>query len=435
MSNEAASKSGWIYDNPLYSDMEANLRRFLVELGNAGKIDGIQICAYKDGQVIIDTAAGVLGKDDPRPVQPDTLFPVFSVTKGVVAGMVHFLADKGKLKLDDNVAKIWPEFGSNGKEHIKVNHILNHTSGLHNALHENAKDHLFICDWDGCLKGIEKVTPETEPGSEQMYHYLSYGWLCGGIIEHASGKQFQDVLEEAFVRPLNVEGEFYIKIPPGLDSRLATVTIDETDELHKLDPAADPRMPSSFTNTMVKNLIKLANMHEVRCSTEPAAGGNFSARAVARYYAALVDGGVVPPPHPSSSHPPLGSHPHHLNSPPKDKTNQVGTKIFNTPKEKLHDAFLGIGDYKDLILPNGTHGLGFYRYLKADGSFIGFGHSGLGGCAAYCDINNRFSIAVNINKLSTGALTGEIIRFICSELDLPVPLFYAAASHDKPKIN
>ncbi|KAL3566014.1 hypothetical protein D5086_031429 [Populus alba] len=35
---------------------------------------------------IIDTAAGVLGRYDPRPVQPDSLFPVFSVTKGIAAG-------------------------------------------------------------------------------------------------------------------------------------------------------------------------------------------------------------------------------------------------------------------------------------------------------------------------------------------------------------
>ena len=49
--------------------------------------------------MIIDTAAGVLAKDDPRPVQLDSLFPLFSVTKGVVAGMVHWLADKGYVLL------------------------------------------------------------------------------------------------------------------------------------------------------------------------------------------------------------------------------------------------------------------------------------------------------------------------------------------------
>lgn len=49
--------------------------------------------------MIIDTAAGVLGNYDPSPVQPDTLFPVFSVTKGVTAGMLHWLVDKGYIVL------------------------------------------------------------------------------------------------------------------------------------------------------------------------------------------------------------------------------------------------------------------------------------------------------------------------------------------------
>lgn len=54
-----------------------------------------QVCVYKDGKVIIDTAGGVLGKFDPRPVQPDSLFSCFSVTKGITAGLVHWLVDQG----------------------------------------------------------------------------------------------------------------------------------------------------------------------------------------------------------------------------------------------------------------------------------------------------------------------------------------------------
>ncbi|POO03893.1 Beta-lactamase, class-A [Trema orientale] len=206
----------WIYDTPVHSDLEAKLRQLLLELGNADKILGIQVCAYKDGKVIVDTAAGLLGKYDPRPVQPDSLFPVFSVTKGITAGMLHWLVDNGKLKLEENVANIWPEFRSNGKDPIKVHHVLNHTSGLHNAMGDAAKENpLLLCDWNECLNCIAKAVPETEPGKEQLYHYLSFGWLCGGIIEHASGKKFQEILEEAFIQPLQIEGELYIGIPPG----------------------------------------------------------------------------------------------------------------------------------------------------------------------------------------------------------------------------
>ncbi|MCD9561027.1 hypothetical protein HAX54_019961 [Datura stramonium] len=207
----------WVYDTPIHSDVEAKLRQLLVELGNAEKILGIQVCAYKDGEVIIDTAAGVLGKYDPRPVQPDSLFSVFSVTKGICAGLMHWLVDNGKLKLEENVANIWPEFGSNGKDQIKVHHVLNHTSGLHNAMNGfNQEDPFLMTDWDECLKRIAMSAPETTPGHEQLYHYLSFGWLCGGIIERASGRRFQELLEEVLVRPLKIDGELYVGIPPGM---------------------------------------------------------------------------------------------------------------------------------------------------------------------------------------------------------------------------
>lgn len=42
---------------------------------------------------------------------------------------------------------------------------------------------MVLCDWHECLKRIAMAAPETEPGQQQQYHYLSYGWLCGGIIQ------------------------------------------------------------------------------------------------------------------------------------------------------------------------------------------------------------------------------------------------------------
>ncbi|CAI9284941.1 unnamed protein product [Lactuca saligna] len=401
MNNATSTDTKWLCETPIHSDVEAKLRELLIELGNADKILGIQVCAYKEGKVIIDTAAGVMGKDDPRPVQPNTLFPVFSTTKGVTAGMIHWLADKGKLKLDEYVANIWPEFGTNGKDEIKVNHILNHTSGLHNALAGiSENDPALFCDWDECVKRIAMVTPETEPGCEQLYHYFSYGWLCGGIIERVSGKKFQDVLEEAFVRPLNVEGELYIGIPHGVESRLATLTFDtnEFNTFAALLANTEFRIasatPSSLTAELIEDLILLSNTLDVRRAILPAANGHFTARALDRYYVALMDSGTIPTRHSSSSLPPLGSHPHHPTSPSnnqKYKTNnasdEINTKIFNTRQSKLHDAFLG-----------------------------------LGGSTGYCDINNRFSIAVTVNKMSFMNLpTSEIIRFVCSKLDLPIP--------------
>ncbi|KAM7263215.1 hypothetical protein ACFE04_000898 [Oxalis oulophora] len=491
ISKGPAANPQWIYDSPVHSDVEAKLRQLLIKLGNDNKILGIQVCAYKDGEVIIDTAAGVLGRYDPRPVQNDSLFPVFSVSKGITAGMLHWLVDNGKLKLDENVANIWPEFGSSRKDQIKVHHVLNHTSGLHNALadlrDENA---MLMINWDECLKRIALTEPETAPGQEQLYHYLSFGWLCGGIIEHASGKKFQEILEEAIVRPLNIEGEMYIGIPPGVESRLANLTPD-TEDLNKLATIGNRAdFPSSFQpDTIVQlanTLPMLFNMLNTRRAIIPAANGHCSARALARYYAALADGGIIPPPHSSSSKPPLGSHPHipkfsSEKSPTKhklrgvkdfasalknrnfqknykqgrdleraggdsccsrlvdegnsshssessssdgdrQKTNEV-VRIFGNPN--IRDSFMGVGEYEHLTFANGKFGLGFKRVSPREGSIIGFGHSGMGGSTGFCDINNRFAIAVTLNKMSVGGTTGKIVNFVCSELNIPVPEEYA----------
>ncbi|WJZ85005.1 hypothetical protein VitviT2T_004575 [Vitis vinifera] len=508
-----AVNSQWIYDTPVHSDVETKLRRLLVELGNDDKILGIQVCAYKDGEVIIDTAAGVLGRYDPRPVQPDSLFPVFSVTKGITAGMIHWLVDKGKLKLGESIANIWPEFGSNKKELIKVHHVLTHTSGLQNALGDISRENpLLMCEWDECLNRIAMSVPETEPGHEQLYHYLSFGWLCGGIIEHASGKKFQEILEEAFIRPLQIEGELYVGIPPGVESRLATLTVD-TDDVRKLSVYSNrPDLPVSFTSNiseLVTVLPALFNTLNIRRSIIPSANGHCSARALARYYATLADGGILPPPHSTSSKPPLGSHPH-IPSFPSQKTSKkqkggkskdvaaasnktniheqntddgsrsskdscynrkarcdnhgrfphdsgsssestvsnnghrIGstengddspksdTKIFSNPR--IHDAFLGVGEYENYGFPSGKFGLGFKSCSSKDGTLLGFGHSGMGGSTGYCDINNKFAIAVTLNKMSLGGVTGKIIQFICSELNLPVPEDYSRFSgSEKPE--
>lgn len=99
------------------------------------------------------------------------------------------------------------------------------------------------------------------------------------------------------------------------------------------------------------------------------------------------------------------------------------SKIFSNPR--IHDAFMGVGEYENLVLPNGRFGLGFRRVYAKDGSLIGFGHSGMGGSTGYCDIKNRFAISVTLNKMSLGAVTGKIVHLVCSELGIPVPEEYS----------
>lgn len=217
---------------------------------------------------------------------------------------------------------------------------------------------------------------------------------------------------------------------PDVESRLATSSIDTSEFSSPPPPTAAPpvdkqpyaAMPSSLVPAVLPALVNLCNIVDGRRAIVPAANGNCSARALARYYAALVDGGTIPSPHSANT----------------DSHTTTVTKIFNNPKSKIHDAFLATGDFKDFALPDGTFGLGFKRIKSAEGLVIGFGHAGLGGSTGYGDIDNRFSISVMINKMSfKGLATAEVIRFVCSELDLPVPEDYTKSREflKKPLIN
>ncbi|KAJ0103208.1 hypothetical protein Patl1_05414 [Pistacia atlantica] len=257
--------------------------------------------------------------------------------------------------------------------------------------------------------------------------------------------------------------------PPGVESRLATLTIDEYDLKKYADKSYHSDLPPEFQLDKVAELITTLpvffNMLNIRRAILPATNGHCSARAVARYYAALADGGVIPPPHSCLSKPTLGSHTHIPKFPSQEKSQKPkgkkskevpaaskentnnkgkdasvddytrlrnqGSKIFSNPK--IHDAFLGVGDYENLTFPNGPFGLGFKRYKAADGSIIGYGHSGIGGSTGFCDIKNRFAISVSLNKMSYGATTAKIIDLVCSELNIPLPVeFLFVKDFEKP---
>eukprot|EP00252_Welwitschia_mirabilis_P011273 TRINITY_DN2536_c0_g2_i1.p1 TRINITY_DN2536_c0_g2~~TRINITY_DN2536_c0_g2_i1.p1 ORF type:complete len:761 (+),score=175.76 TRINITY_DN2536_c0_g2_i1:179-2284(+) len=479
--------SEWIYNSPVHSHVETKLRHLLLEFGQQQRVTGIQVCAYKDGKVIIDTAAGILGKYDPRPVQHDSLFNIFSATKGVTAGLVHWLADKGRFSLSDPVADIWPGFSANGKGLCKVVHVLNHTAGLQNALADVVKeDPYFMCKWEEILKSIASASPECIPGSEQIYHPLSFGWLCGGLVE-ACGKAFQEALEEALIHPLGLAGEFYIGIPPGVESRLASLSVDKDDfqKLVSMSLNVSPEERNGsvvhhgiYRNADIRGLLTalpvVFNMLFVRRAIIPAANGHCSARALARYYAALATGGIIPP-KPSSSEPPLGTHPHKpsfssgsVNRNKKrnnfrcwrntKKVQNMGLSkrddesksvcldvkptnecisLFSNPD--ILDAFLGVGAYGEHVHPNGVFGLGFRRFptknsVNANARKMAFGHAGIGGSIGFCDPSHNFAMAITVNQMSLGDVSHEIIRLVYSELGFPLPENFSEGGEKGPDV-
>ncbi|KAI4379846.1 hypothetical protein MLD38_006091 [Melastoma candidum] len=93
-----------------------------------------------------------------------------------------------------------------------------------------------------------------------------------------------------------------------------------------------------------------------------------------------------------------------------------------------------------LSVPEGIFGLGFKSSRSMDGSFMGFGHSGMGSSTGFVDVKNQYTMAVTLNKTSMGTVTRNIIQLVCSELGIPISTGHMAeavgeSSIEKPMIN
>ena len=81
--------------------------------------------------VVLIAAVGHYGADDARPVTPQTIYDLASLTKVIgLTTAVMMLVDSGKLELDAPVQRYVPAFQGLGKDRVTIRHLLTHSSGL-----------------------------------------------------------------------------------------------------------------------------------------------------------------------------------------------------------------------------------------------------------------------------------------------------------------
>lgn len=131
---------------------------------------------------------------------PDTIFDLASLTKPVAtATSIFILLEQGKLKLDDSVAKFWPEFAANGKETITIEMCLLHTTGLtaDNALADYANGKVQA------LARIAALKPEAEPGTR--FRYSDVGFIVlGHIVEKVGAMPLDQFADRHIFIPLKM---------------------------------------------------------------------------------------------------------------------------------------------------------------------------------------------------------------------------------------
>ena len=145
---------------------------------------------------------------EPRRVRmtTDTVFDLASLTKPIAtATSVMILVQRGKLRLDDRVAKHVPEFGRNGKEDVTVFQLLTHQGGL---IPDNS-----LADYrEGPKKAWQRIfalKPHVPPGSKFVYSDVGY-LVLGELVRRISGKNLHEFSREEIFRPLGMSETGYL---------------------------------------------------------------------------------------------------------------------------------------------------------------------------------------------------------------------------------
>ncbi|MSQ11280.1 MAG: class A beta-lactamase-related serine hydrolase [Dehalococcoidia bacterium] len=249
---------------------------------------GLQVAAYLDGELVVDCWAGLADSTTNRKVDGDTLFTVFSTTKGITATCIHMLADRGKLDYDAPIAKYWPEFAQKGKAKATVRHGLTHSVGL--PLMPDGITTEKMCDWDWMCKTLAETKPMWEPGTKTGYHAYTYGWILGEVLRRVDGRTIGKFVQEEICKPLGMT-DIYIGIPGSVEKRVARL------ENAPVPPGAPVFPADSLIFKAIPPIVgttgEVFNRPDVRRASIPGAGGIMSARALARHYAALAGGGTL----------------------------------------------------------------------------------------------------------------------------------------------
>ncbi|MFC7383179.1 serine hydrolase domain-containing protein [Sphaerisporangium rhizosphaerae] len=263
-----------------------------------GQEVGAAVGVYLHGRKVVDLWGGVADPETGRRWERDTLQVVFSTTKGITAACAHLLAQRGELDLDAPVAEYWPEFAANGKERIPVRWLLTHQAGLP-ALDRPVTPAEAIA-WEPMVTALAAQRPFWEPGTDHGYHGHTYGWLVGEVVRRVTGRGIGTFLAEEIAAPLGLD--LWIGLPESERHRVSRIIAPSYDldalaavDLDSLPESAREVMsaytdPTSLTMRAMTVITPMPNHDDPaeQAAEMPSTNGICTARALARFYAALI---------------------------------------------------------------------------------------------------------------------------------------------------
>ena len=198
------------------------VRDQMQKLVDAKEIAGAVTLVATHDRVVHQDATGFADIASKRPMRPDSMFWIASMTKPITATAVLMLQEDGKLSVDDLVEKYLPEFAKLKSESgepakITIRQLLTHSSGLAEATVDESRNVETLA---GIIPFYVNKPLQFTPGSRWAYCQSGIN-TAGRIIEVASGKSFDEFLADRLFRPLEMKDTTFTPTDEQI-SRLAT---------------------------------------------------------------------------------------------------------------------------------------------------------------------------------------------------------------------
>lgn len=312
-----------------------------------------QLAAYVHGRRVVDLWAG-------EGTEPDSLYGVYSSTKGAAHLVTALLVQDGTLELDRKVTYYWPEFAAEGKGQLTLRELLAHRAGVVGT--DTGFSRQEVADDRQLAERLADQRPFWRPGTAFGYHGLVIGALTGEVVRRATGRTLQEVYEERVRVPYGLD--LFLGLPAVHEPRFRSAqpmvaTAEQRALLDALPGGPHALAAIAFNRHAAEptDLELLPNDALVRAKGPASVGGVASARGLAGLYAAAISerGGKAP--------------------------------LLKEDTAAEFGQFHSVG-YDLVARAHKSFGLGFQATADTWYPFLGvgaFGHSGAGGCQAFAD--------------------------------------------------
>ncbi len=341
------------------------------------------MAVYLDGRPVVDVWTGWSDRRGKKWWSADTAPMVFSATKGVASTVIHRLADRGLIDYDAPVAQYWPEFGANGKAAITVRDIMRHRAGLSHLRGVRRRE---LLDHRHMEERIA-AAPTGPHFGKPAYHALTYGWLLSGLARGVTGKGMRELMRSEVAEPLDTDGVHLGRPPAEAPTSVARIIGPQLNIPNPVFNAVAPAVATlersaGFGSMYFPGMKAVVQREMPLLDTElPSANGVITARALARMYGAIANGGMID-----------------------------GRRFLSADLVAALSGGRSLLPDRNLIMPMAFH-LGFHG-LPVPGVLPGFGHVGLGGSFGWAIPEAGLAFALVHNRLLTPLVVTDQVGFL-----------------------